>query len=405
MQPKKIFSTKKSKCIFGAMLTVVILLNILSRNSPVFADWYVTNIFPFWVATYGRFMGLFPFSVGEWMIVAGVSLVILGILLVPLYLIVTINRSIFPENKKQTVRRGKVKRLMKGYYTFFAWVLLMVSLVMTLNCTLLYRATPFSKYYFKPTEDTYSQENLVALWNDIARNCNTLCMQVKRDEEGLVVYPGSELDSGKTGDMEDKAIENMKKLSVLFPRLSGYYPRPKAMFFSDFMCQQYMEGYYFPFSLEANYNDVMYVMNQPASLCHELAHLRGYIYEDEANFISFLACTQSDDPYFQYSGYLSVMNYVAREVAYAIKTDEDFWNKGYELEGILSRVQGDNVFVLEEEWERINKTAWFDTEAVEKASDAFVDTSLKINGVSDGKKSYSRVVQLLLQYYEQQKGL
>lgn len=71
-----------------------------------------------------------------------------------------------------------------------------------------------------------------------------------------------------------------------------------------------MLGYYFPFSMEANYNKVAYVTNLPVTMCHELAHLKGYIQEDEANFIGFLACISSDDLLFQYSGYLSVLNYV-----------------------------------------------------------------------------------------------
>ena len=34
------------------------------------------------------------------------------------------------------------------------------------------------------------------------------------------------------------------------------------------------------------------------------------------------------------------------------------------------------------------------------ASNQFTETTLVINGVSDGMKSYSRVVQLLLEYYD-----
>jgi hypothetical protein len=37
---------------------------------------------------------------------------------------------------------------------------------------------------------------------------------------------------------------------------------------------------------------------------------------------------------------------------------------------------------------------------VDKAADVFIDTNLKVNGISDGKVSYSRVVRLLLQYWE-----
>ena len=59
----------------------------------------------------------------------------------------------------------------------------------------------------------------------------------------------------------------------------------------------------------------------------------------------------------------------------------------------------DAVFVSEEEWDRINGKALIDTETVDKASDVFIDTNLKVNGVADGSISYSRVVLLLLQYY------
>ena len=45
------------------------------------------------------------------------------------------------------------------------------------------------------------------------------------------------------------------------------------------------------------------------------------------------------------------------------------------------------------------RTALIDTEIVDEISDVFIDTNLKVNGVTDGAVSYSRVVRLLLQYY------
>ena len=59
----------------------------------------------------------------------------------------------------------------------------------------------------------------------------------------------------------------------------------------------------------------------------------------------------------------------------------------------------DNVFVTDEEWERINGKALIDTETVDEISDVVVDTTLKVNGVKDGMISYNRVVKLLLLYY------
>ena len=41
-----------------------------------------------------------------------------------------------------------------------------------------------------------------------------------------------------------------------------------------------------------------------------------------------------------------------------------------------------------------------DTQTVKEASNTFTETTLVLNGVEDGKISYSRVVNLLLQYYD-----
>ena len=66
---------------------------------------------------------------------------------------------------------------------------------------------------------------------------------------------------------------------------------------------------------------------------------------------------------------------------------------------VLDQVWVDNTFVTQEEWDRINGKAIIDTEVVEEAADVFIDTNLKVNGVTDGAVSYSRVVRLLMQYY------
>ena len=68
-------------------------------------------------------------------------------------------------------------------------------------------------------------------------------------------------------------------------------------------------------------------------------------------------------------------------------------------EAILPQVFADNIFVKQEDWDRINEEALIDTEIVEAASDSFTEASLRLNGVEDGMISYNRVVKLLLQYY------
>lgn len=328
-----------------------------------------------------------PFSVGEIMlgaaVVLGVFAMVMGLSVLAVYLAGRIKRS------GRGWMTGKVMGFAGRFYVVFAWIVLGVCLVMTLNCFILYHASTFSEQYFGVEKDSYTLEELLAVRNYVVEQCNRLSKKMERADDGTILYQG---------DMKQQAMKAMQLLGQTYDRLDGYYPRPKPLYTSDFFCQQYMCGYYFPFSMEANYNDVMYIMNKPATMCHELAHLRGYIYEDEANFISYLACVSSGDRVFEYAGYLSVLNYLDNDFYRAVGKDR----QAYLAQPVIEQqVIEDNVFVTDEEWERINKGALIATETVADVTDTLVDASLKINGVDDGKVSYSRVVNLLLQYYGQ----
>lgn len=410
------FIGKKAAVAYLGIAGLVIGLNVLAWNSTAFCDWYIAHIFPIWLNTYGRVTGLFPFSVGEWLILAGVILVAVAVLLALVWVVLGIvwlvrilaGRGSAPSLQKVTKpekRAGvRFKKATGKFYCFFAWTLLGVCLIMTLNCFILYHASTFSEHYFGEDDGEYELTELIELYNMVAEKCNYYAQTIERDENGVPVYQGTVGEDGELMDMADTARAMMQQLGETYPQLDGYYPRPKALLSSDFMCQQYMCGYYFPFSLEANYNDVMYELNFPATMCHELAHLRGYIYEDEANFISYLACTQSDDTYFQYAGYISVLVYLNNDLYKAWEQSRTAYEAAVtEVQpiGVLDQVWVDNTFVTQEEWDRINGKAIIETEVVEEAADVFIDTNLKVNGVTDGAVSYSRVVKLLLQYYRQ----
>lgn len=397
---------KKGHIAYVILAVLIVLLNVAAWNSVAFCDWYIEYIFPIWVNVYGRVTGIFPFSVGEWMIVAGLFVVAAAVVLGLAWAAAGIVGVI----RKKAVL-GQMQRFVKGYYRFFAWTLLLVCFVMTLNCFILYHASTFSERYFGEDDGEYTVEELITVYNMVAENCNRLAEQMERDETGTVIYTGSTGSLGEAAyreqlqDMADCARKLMQQLGQEYEQLDGWYPRPKAMFFSDFMCQQHMQGYYFPFSMEANYNDVMHILNIPFTMCHELAHLRGYIYEDEANFIGYLACVQSEDAFFEYAGYLSVLNYLYNDLYKTWQTNRAAYETAIEKVqpvAVSEQVWADNIFVSEEEWERINGKALLDTEVVDKASDVLIDANLKANGIEDGMVSYSRVVRLLLQYYSRE---
>ena len=113
---------------------------------------------------------------------------------------------------------------------------------------------------------------------------------------------------------------------------------------------------------------------------------------------------ESEDNFFQYAGNLSVLNYLYNDMYKLWKTNPAVYEETAAVIqpiAVSEQVWEDNIFVSDAEWERINDKAIIDTEIVDKAADAFIDTNLKVNGIADGKVSYSRVVTLLLQYYGQ----
>lgn len=386
------------------LLLLSFILNVLSRISTSFCDFYVTRIFPIWVETYGRFSGLFPFSLGEILLYLGVVLAALWGISLSAHGVWALF-SVTGRNKASGKRKagtgkaegmdqpsGEAKKwpaFLLGYEKCVAVTIAVVLLIMTLNCYILYHATPFSsRYDLKGSGRAYTVEELTILRDYVVNNANELAEEMPRDDQGRIV---TDLD------LKEQARKEMRRLGETYPMLGGYYPKPKGLWLSWFYSQQYIMGYYFPFSMEANYNRDMYITNTPVTMCHELSHLKGNIYEDEANFIGYLACVDSEDPLFRYSAYLSVIGYLNQDFKAAVGADSEEYKSH---PAISKTVREDRIFLTEEAWEKVEETSALDTETVRKATTAFLETNLTTNGVSQGIVSYSEVVERLLEYYE-----
>lgn len=140
---------KKGRTLFLVILAIIVLLNIAAWVSSSFCDWYIAHVFPIWVNTLGRITGIFPFSVGEWMILFGLALVAAAAVLGLIWLVLLGIRAVRAVSRHRfgTERQGKAgkfRRFSLGFYRFFAWALLCVGVVMTLNCFILYHASTFS---------------------------------------------------------------------------------------------------------------------------------------------------------------------------------------------------------------------------------------------------------------------
>ena len=117
---------------------------------------------------------------------------------------------------------------------------------------------------------------------------------------------------------------------------------------------------------------------------------RGFMREDEANFIAYLACRESNDPQFVYSG--AVLAFIhSGNALYADGGQEEYWEIYDSLcETARRDLSRDSAF-----WRQ------FDGKVAEVSSQ-MNDAYLKVNRQEDGVKSYGRMVDLLLAMYRQE---
>lgn len=347
------------KIITGCILfAIAVILQVAARNSTGFADWYVDTVYPFWVSTIGRLWSYMPFSVVE---------ILLYILMAGL--IMSAGRGMW----RVLRRKRKIgDMLLSGAGTV---ILLIGSLfcIYTGMCGINYHATPFSERNEMEIR-TCTVEELTAYCEMVTEEVNFLSDQV--DREAL-----QDLQKNR-----DAAVRSMENLGQMYEGLSGYYPNPKGILVSEILSYQHLTGVYSPFTIEANYNQDMIAYNIPFTMAHELSHLRGFMWEDEANYIAYLACSHSKDIEFRYSGTLMAWLY-STNLLY------DYDAVAYEkLYGSL------RPEVQKDLWE--NTKFWDKYEgAVSEVADKVNDTYLKANKQIDGVQSYDRMVDLLMAEY------
>lgn len=165
----------------------------------------------------------------------------------------------------------------------------------------------------------------------------------------------------------------------------GEYAPPKPLYASELMTRLGLGGVYSPFTGEPNYNADVPDFQMPFIMAHEMAHQRGVARESEANFVAYLVCVNSPDPFVQYSGYRNGLGVVselyrldpakAREIFSQLgagyrddsRRAAAFWAKAAGAAGALSQ--------------RVN------------------DLYLRANRVKDGAADYSGSTALIIGYY------
>lgn len=339
-----------------------LLLLFAARGIPGMAEWYATHIYPVLVSIFGRISMVLPCSVSE---------VIIYILLVTfayffIRLVVRLIRG----------QKGKEAALQLAAAVFMTSGILLF--IYTINCGINYHRVSFSEYEHMQTTE-YTAQELKDVCLLLTEQVNQEALLVNRDNNGIMVVDG---------EVGQKAVRAMKQASNTYTCLQGYYPDPKWLVNPRILSYMDLGGVYSPFTVEANYNNAMVPYNLPFTACHELSHLRGFMQEEEANFIAYLACISVQEPDMRYSGSLMAWIYSTNVLQ---KVDA----KAYQevRSHIIPEVEIDL---------KANSKFWAEYEGkIAEVSNQMNDTYLKANGQSDGVASYDRMVDLLVAYYKQ----
>lgn len=346
-------------------LGLVVLL-VVRNNSHIAEYWFARGIYRIFAESLSFITGLVPISIAEIGLYCSPFLII--------YIVFRMVRRLVRDKKKrkETIARYVVNALCiasTGYFLFMVF------------CGANYYRYPFSQICGL-TVETYSVDELYGLCEELALKANDLRAKITNvDEDGVFKLSTSDYETAK----EAKRI--MSEFGKNYDSLSGFYSIPKPVIASRAMSYTDTTGLFVEITMEANVNVDVADYGIPATMCHELAHQKGYMRENEANYIAYLACINSDNIEFQYSGVMDALSYATSQLY-----DVDIERYKQIRDMYSQEVLADRV---------ANAVYWntYHNKVISTVSSKLNDAYLKANNQKSGERSYGEMVDLMLAEY------
>lgn len=366
--------SKKLKLLSLLFFPLSILINTLCSKYPYFIEkYYSLSINKIIVETLSNISGIFPFSLYE----LTIYLIVISI---ALFIIYTIYIIIYNPNKLKVFIKNSLLNILS--IISIAYFLFIILWGLNYNRIPL-ETTLIESYNLKYNKSISSidktKESLANLYEFLIENANEARKLVKSSDGVMKAntdYKG----------IINRAYLGYESILDFLPNLSGNYSNAKYVMSSKLMCYTGITGIYFPFTGEANVNIAIPDIYIPSTTLHEMAHQRGYASEDEANFIAYLASINHPDIDFKYSGYILALNHTANAL-YSVDYDTYVTLSKNISEDVLDDLKNNRDF-----WDKYEGK-------IDDISNEINNTYLKANGVSEGVKSYGKMVDLLLTYY------
>jgi len=352
MEPKKV----------NKILTIVLVMQwafiqIIAQYPSFIEKYYAMGLY-LYISKYLRLIfAWIPFSIGD---------------LIYIIVVFYIARSIIKIIKK---------RKFKFVDSFFkiGGILSIVFFLFHLNWGINYFSTPlFERLEFK--KETYTNAELFDFSDKLIAKLNNVHISITNNDTLVIENPLNKLE------IQKKAPLAYQNLQTKHPEFEYKNASIKHSIISLPLTYMGFAGYLNPITNEAQVNSLIPKNNYPATTCHEIAHQLGIASEKEANFIGYLAATNSKDAYFNYSGYLMALRYCLFEIYRNDPTNfEELKNKLNK--GILKDMQQSQDF-----WQSYQNWS-------EQFFKIFYDSYLKANRQEHGIQGYNKVVLLLINYH------
>ncbi|WP_348716772.1 DUF3810 domain-containing protein [Tenacibaculum sp. 190130A14a] len=335
-------------------------MQFLSQQPHFIEKYYSNGMYPYISSFFRILLGWIPFSFGDVL-----GLVLLFLLLKAIFkLITTKGKNFIPQILKFTSILSIV------YFCFYT------------SWGFNYFREPLAKNLgLKQSE--YTNEQLIKTTQIIIDQLNRIQLQITKNDSLEVIVPYTQKE------IYQLAPQGFQQLSKKLPQLTYKFSSVKSSLVSLFQSYNGTSGYINPITGEAQINDMIPKTGYPATTCHEMGHQIGWSAENDANFVSFLACINNEDIYFQYSGYRMAYRYCIIELSKRDKTQADTIKKMVH-KGIYKDFKSSYIH-----WKQFENP-------IEPYLKKGYNSYLKANNQAQGIKSYSYVVDLLIAYFEKQ---
>jgi hypothetical protein len=141
-------------------------------------------------------------------------------------------------------------------------------------------------------------------------------------------------------------------------------------------------GIYIPFVFEGHIDAGLHPLQIPYTLAHEMAHGYAVTDEGEANFIAFMVCVNSTNPFIRYSGLFSYYRYLASNI---YRNDPEIYHSMREQFPAFVELDLNAVRKKMNEY----------PDLLPALRNWMYDHYLNAQGVHAGIKSYSSIVQMV----------